>query len=362
MKMYGSKQNLLAKKIRSDFLIPFVLSIFLILGIIWLTKIISIIDIAAAKSVSALTFLTLITIIIPDLLFYIIPFSLIICFYIFFQNYFFTREIYIFRNIPIKPKILFKPLGKVIFMIVCFQFLLGFIIAPKAYQIFEKLKFDIKHNLISVALTPGSVEKIGNNMLSFVGSESENEILNNLFLYRTNQGEKEYLIANFAKIANFNSDITLKINDGLIFREDKNGGISTMKFQSFNDEISLMQNNNYSKTHYKEFSIFRIIDSVKNDEKHNANIYAGLLFKAFWIVIPFFIFILAQEIYFYGEFRRNGLGKKHLLFSAVAIFFIILSFIVKKIAAKNIPLVFFIIISAIILIYLVNKANFSEKI
>jgi len=362
MKIFGSNQNILAKKIRSDFLIPFALTIFLILGIIWLTKIISIIDLVSTKSVSLPKFLTLIIIIIPDLLFYIIPFSLIICFYIFFQNYFFTREIYIFRNIPIKPKILFKPLRRLILMIVCFQFILGFIIAPKAYQMFEKLKFDIKYNLLSVVLTPGSIEKIGNNMVSFVDSESENEILNNFFLYRNAEGEKEFLIANFAKIDSFDSDITLKINDGIIFRENNNGEISTMKFKYFNDDLSLMQNNNYTKTHYKEFSIFRIIDSIKNNEELKANINAGIIFKAFWIIIPFFIFVLAQEIYFYGEFRRNGLGKKHLLFSIVTIFFVTLSFIVKKLATTNIPLVFFIIISAIILIYLVNKANFSEKI
>jgi hypothetical protein len=170
------------------------------------------------------------------------------------------------------------------------------------------------------------------------------------------------LIANFAKIDSFDSDITLKINDGIIFRENNNGEISTMKFKYFNDDLSLMQNNNYTKTHYKEFSIFRIIDSIKNNEELKANINAGIIFKAFWIIIPFFIFVLAQEIYFYGEFRRNGLGKKHLLFSIVTIFFVTLSFIVKKLATTNIPLVFFIIISAIILIYLVNKANFSEKI
>jgi lipopolysaccharide export LptBFGC system permease protein LptF len=363
MKIFKDKQNILAKKIKYDFLIPFTLTVFLILGVIWLTKIISIIDLVSAKTVSLSKFVTLIVIIIPDLLFYIIPFCIIICFYIFFQNYFFTREIYIFRNIPIRPKALFNPLKKLIFTIVCFQFLLGFFIAPKAYQAFDKIKNDIKYNLLSVVLTPGSIEKIGSDMVSFADFESENEILNNFFLYRNSEGNKEFLIANFAKIDSFDSDITLKISDGIIFREDIDHEISTVKFKHFNDDLSLINDNiHQQQIHYKGMSLSQIISLINGKEPLRKDFYAGIIFKFFWIFIPIIIFVLAQEIYFHGEFRRIGLGKKHLLFSGVSIFFVILSFIIKKTAETNISLAFFIIILAIIFIFIINKANFSEKI
>ncbi|MBT4921440.1 MAG: LptF/LptG family permease [Rickettsiales bacterium] len=355
--------NIIQRKIIRDFTVPLMLTVFLVLGIIWLTKLISIIELISTKGVSAYKFFSLAIMIIPDLIFYVMPFGVIIAFYVFFQNYFFTREIYILRNIPVSPKILFAPVKKIIFFLIIIEFINGFFIAPFAYKTFDKLKFDIKSNFVSVIMNPGTIETIRDDLVSYVDDVSKNDILNNLFIYRNSQSGQEFLLSKQANIVNNDQHLSLNMTDGRVFRVDPSGDINIIEFDYYSDDLSVVRaEQDKNQVHYKQLTLIDILTDLLYKHQYEPDVYAGILFKLFWIMLPLFIFIAARELYFYGEFRRNGLGRKHLLFWIVSISCVTVSFMIKTIATSNQIAAIFIALSLLLITYLVSKANFSEKI
>ncbi|MBT4989135.1 MAG: LptF/LptG family permease [Rickettsiales bacterium] len=363
MSILTNSNNILSKKIIRDFAIPLTLTTCLVLGIIWLTKVISIIDLISSKGVSLYKFFSLTMMILPELIFYVIPFAVIISFYIFFQNYFFTREVYILRNIPVTPKILLKPVKQVIFFLLFIQFINGFLIAPFTYKAFDQLKFDIKFNFISVVVSPGTIEHLRNDLVSYVDNVSEDNILNNFFIYRHSRDNQEFLLSKKANIVNNGNDISLNITDGILYRVNNEGKTNIIEFGYYSDDLSVMRTEKKTdKIHYKEISFFDLINDISSGQKYDNLVYAGILFKLFWILLPLIICIMAREIYFYGEFRRNGLGKKHLLFWIVSISCVTVSLAIKNVAASNQTAAIYIVLLSLIITYVVSRANFSEKI
>ncbi|MBL6784940.1 MAG: LptF/LptG family permease [Rickettsiales bacterium] len=357
-----NKKIILNNKIKSDFVMPFICSLLIVLGIIWFAKIMSIIELFSSRGVELSKFLLLITLVLPDLVFYITPFAVIAGFYILFQNYFFSREIYILRNIPISPKQLLTPIKNTIILIILMQFINGFFIAPISFQTFSETRNSIKSNFLSSIFRSGDIQSHNSGFVSYVQDLNSDDSINKFFIYRTFDDREEFLISESAMINFDKSNIAVLLENGIILRVSNAKEVQILEFDKFDDNFSLMQSNNNKKLHYKELTAIDLMIKDINNSGAKAKILAGILFKIFWTIIPYFIFIFAREIYFHGEFRRNGLGKKHLLFGFVAIFSVSLSFVVKNIAVVNLLFAILIIGLFLIISSIINLVNFSEKI
>lgn len=353
--------QLIQQKLLKNFITPFSLTLFLTLGILWLTKFISLIELVSMKGLVSYKLFSLAFLVIPDLIFYMLPFALIVAFNLFFQNIFISREIYIFRNLPIQPKKLLLPIKKLIIFLIFFQILNAFIFAPIASKKFQQIKFDIKHNLISMILSEGKIEIIRKDLVSYYDHKDEFGIMDNIFIYNYDESEK-FIFAEKADIINDENNLALKLFKGKIVTVNNDNQVRLMNFDEFDDDIIVSNSQKLKQKNYKNFTILDILNNLNKKEEFHPDIQAGLLFKLIWALLPIIIFLAARELYFFGEFRRSGLGKKHLLFSFLSIFFIVTCFFLKSFLKENFFIGILIITLVFFIIFIFTLFNFSNKL
>ena len=164
---------LLHSYIRNKFIKFYAISFFALVGILWLTKMITFLDFITEKNMPLLDFFTLTVLLIPRLVEFLIPITILIALVITFHYFLYSKEIFIFKISGIKNKSMLRILLPVILFLIFLNFLILFYITPFSSNKIENIKLSLSNKVIASVLSEGEFKEIAKGVTVFVKSKKE---------------------------------------------------------------------------------------------------------------------------------------------------------------------------------------------
>lgn len=336
-------QKYIFKNLTVNFL---VITLFFIV-MIWFTRLVSFARYITENGVEISKVLKLFILILPQILIFIIPISLLLSIIITYNRLYSKNEIVILKNSSLTNFKIATPAIILSILLSLFCYYLAMDMMPKFNKQIRLFRFEIFSSYSKLKINPQTFEKF-NNVTIYSKYRDQNNILQGILVSDERLYDKLITItAKYGKI---------KIEDGQILLEMEQG--TAQQFYRKNlrsdilyfDKYILNLSNNNSDTDNKinwkvqEMTISELLSyqetaDEKNIKKYQAEIHQRLTYPLFSLIIS----LTATSSMLSGSFnRKKTLLKNILLASILSTLFIIISLVAIDLIIKNLS--FFIII------------------
>lgn len=257
------------KYLFNSLLKPFLLSFFILTGIIWLTRVINYLSYLTEYNANFLLFVNLIILAIPSLLPLITIISLIISIINTYNKLLSNNELVILKNAGLSKKKLIEPiiLFSFILSLLCF-FTLSYL-TPYANKGFENIKDRIYSDILNTAFNENNFINIDN--ITFYTKKRSNNKLESVIVSIKNEKDTNTI---YAKEAVINKNV-INFNNGNIYINGKNRN-SIIYFDEYNFNLSNFYNKNKLKN--RPLDTLNINELLKTKiDKNNKRTYTKYL-------------------------------------------------------------------------------------
>lgn len=315
----------------NNLLKPFLLSFFIILGIVWLTRIINYVSYLTEYNISFSLFLNMIILVIPSILTLIIIISVIISIINTYNKLLSTNELIILKNTGLNNKKLIQPIifFSLILSICCFC--IQSYIAPIANKKLYIIKENIYNDILNIAFKENDFNKIKNFV--FYTKERDKNILKSVIV---SINDEEYKSTIYAKKAVINGNIIKFDNGNIQIKENNEENII------FFDEYIFNLNEFNKKEQDEDFSleVLNIKELLELDTKNmNKKKYTLYLSQISSMIsmscLCFSIGIFAGTLILKKPFNRQSTIYTTIISFATLMIFILMTYIIKN-GEKNI--------------------------
>ncbi len=320
-------------------LLPLVTAIFAVTGIVWITQILRLLTLFE-KDLSLLDFFYVVIMIIPNLLFILLPLLTPIAIVHTYNNLSDKRQLLILQNAGLSNFNIALP-GLIIAIIVTiFSYYIASYLLPISYRQLESNIALIKENYVCSILRENSFNKIGKNIILYVDKKLPNNAMKGLVLFDDRNPQSQVIF--FAKYGslqmNDNSPL-LELKEGVRQSFDKNGNITKLGFDSL--LITLLNNKNNlerdnSNRDVNEYFISELLNSnTALDQVIAAKLKAAGHQRLIWPFYNFMFTFLALSIFLKQPYNRKSQFKA-LIYSVGAILIFMYSHLgLQNLASKN---------------------------
>ena len=314
------------KYLFNSLLKPFLLSFFILTGIIWLTRVINYLSYLTEYNANFLLFINLIVLAIPNLLPLITIISLIISVINTYSKLLSNNELVILKNAGLNKKKLIEPIMifSILLSLSCF-FTLSYLV-PYTNKGFENIKESIYSDILNTAFNENNFINVGN--ITFYTRKRLNNKLESVIV--SIQKEKDTNTI-YAKEAIINKNIINFIN-GNISIDGKNGN-SIIYFDEYNFNLSNFYSKN--KSDNKSLDTLNITELLKiKVNKNDRRLYTKYL-NQIYSKISMSILCFAMGIFSGALILNKSFSRMNNLYTAIISILSITIFIVMIYTIKN---------------------------
>jgi lipopolysaccharide export system permease protein len=314
-------------------------------------------------------FLSLFLLILPWLLLFIIPVSLLIAVMLVMQKLITNNEIIILRNTGLTKFQISKSVIFLSLIIAFFSFFVSMYLMPMANKELRISKNNLFENYNNLSINPKTFESLKNMTIYVRDRKGFNELFGILINDRRNPDYSLTLTAESGKIVSEDSAIILLMKNGTIqrFNEAKNKS-EILNFDSY--VFNLSEGGREKKMIYWKAKE-RFLPELLNPE-YDINEEDVLKFKAemhqriIYPIINITFSLIALASMFYGNFSRSGVVKNIIFSIAASCCYLVINLVLFDLiesSVKFIPILYlnsliFIIIS---IIFLSEKSYLNLK-
>ena len=376
-------KKILFRKLLTDCLKFFAISIIGASAIIWVFQAVNYLDIMVEDGRNFHTYFTYTLLTFPKIISKILPFIIFLSFYFVITRYEQNNELIIFWNFGVKKIELINFFLKFSIILTIFQILLTSIAVPKTLEIGRSLIKTSEVNFIDNFIKPKKFNDIIKDLTIYSENKDKDGNFTNIYL-KKKLGPNEFEVT-FAKKGTIKKKgnveiLSLSNGENLSFKNEK---ITNISFQESNFNLKRLKTNTTTYIKVQENSIFDLfscynnlikndLPKIKNSKLTNCS-FENLIniFREFYkrLIIPFFIpvLILIASYLIISSKENLDYFKKRIYIFLFGMFMIIFSetslrFIVDNFL-ENIKIVllpFIILISLYSIIFL--KLSNSQKI
>lgn len=152
-------------------------------AIIVLTQSLHFVDMIVNNGATIGMLLQLTILLIPKFLPIIFPIALFLVIMFFYSKMTADRELVVMSAAGLSPLQLAKPALVLALIVMVTTFVINIILLPESSQIFEKLKWHIRHNISQVLLEEGTFNSVGTNTTVYVRERTDNNVLHGIFVH-----------------------------------------------------------------------------------------------------------------------------------------------------------------------------------
>ena len=342
-------QKYIFKNLTVNFLV--IASFFIVM--IWFTRLISFVKYITENGVEISKVLKLFILILPQILIFIIPISLLLSIIITYNRFYSRNEFVILRNSGLTNFKIATPAIILSILLSLFCYYLAMDMMPNFNKQIRLFRFEIFSSYSKLKINPQTFEKF-NNVTIYSKYRNQDNILQGILVSDERSSNKLITItAKYGKI---------KIEDSQILLEMEQGTAQQFYYKNLRSDIlyfdkyilNLSNNNDTdNKINWKvqEMTISELLSyqettDEKNIKKYQAEIHQRLTYPLFSLIIS----LIATSSMLSGSFnRKKTLLKNILLASILSALFIIISLVAIDLIIKNPS--FFIIIYINIVIF-----------
>lgn len=329
------KFNLISIFLINKYFKYFFTTLFILVGIIWLTRIVKYIDYLTVNNMKIGDFSLFSFLLIPTLIDFLFPFIAVIALIFTFNNLIQKREIYIFKVSGLNNFFILKPLLYGFLILLFIHFTLSFLIVPFSYNKIEILKRDVASALVSGALKSSKFNSVDSNIIVYVDGKNEDSVYDNLIAIEDLGNEKyNYILADKTKIIRKGDNLLLGLNDGMrIVVDYNNNSFENVKFDKYITDLDFFTENQKFIKHNKKISAFYIweffyIKNVKDTAIRD--IKMEFHHRILWPLLFLVISILIASMFINSSFQRVSSSYNNIIYFILSFCLIILYFVFRE--------------------------------
>lgn len=296
------------KYIAKHLIYSMVLITFSLTSIVWLTQALRFIDFIVNQGVSITVFLTLTVLLIPSLLFMILPPALFCSILFTYNKLKLDSELIVMQAAGLSRWKLARPALQVAAVVMAIAYFIALYLQPVSYRQFRDMQSFLRNNYVSIILQEGVFSNPVEGLMVFIRERDKDNILHGILVHDSRQPSSSVtMMAEEGKLVQTPQGPRFLLKSGNR-QEVKDGRPSFLNFDSYTLDISL----------YTQAMGNRIVDPqelfLPGLFEHDDTISAGENRKRFaeghqrilWPAYAGCLTLLALAVLLTGEFNRRG--------------------------------------------------------
>lgn len=155
----------------------------LLLGVVWLTQSLSLIDMIVNHGLSLGNFLQITVFLLPSFLLILLPASVFLAVMFVYARLETDREIVVIRSAGLSSFQILSPALTVAVIVMAIAYAISLYLMPVGYRNFKERQFELRNDLAALLVREGQFRSIGSDITVYVRERSPTGVLRGLMLY-----------------------------------------------------------------------------------------------------------------------------------------------------------------------------------
>lgn len=309
---------------------------FSLTAIIWLTQALRFIDYIVNRGVSSLTFLQLTGLMIPSLLFVILPFAVFVSVLFVYNRLIQDSELVVLRAAGQSRWQLSKPVFIVGGIASAILLFLSLYLMPLTYHKFKDMQNFLRDNYASLLLQEEVFNTPIKGLTVFVRKRHDNGTLEGLLVHDSrNEGQPVTMMAQRGSIEKTDAGPRFLLFNGNR-QELRNGRFSFLRFSEYAVDLSFYtEQANIRERKPEEYFIGELLDEAAKESPRQGELLAEAHHRLTWPLYALILGLFAYASLLRGEFNRRGHLKRIVATTGAAIFIVATALALQNTVTKN---------------------------
>lgn len=312
--------RLLTRYIAKQLLAALLIIAFSLTAIIWLTQALRFIDFIVNRGVSTLTFLELTGLMLPSLLFVILPFAVFVSVLFVYQRLYSDSELVVLRSAGLSRWQLLQPVWVVVGMATLFCYLLSLYFMPLTYRKFKDMQSFLRDNYASLLLQEEVFNSPVKGLTVFIRKRQNDGLLEGILVHDNRNPERPVtMMAQQGRLETTEAGPRFLLYNGNR-QELRNQRFSFLKFDEYAVDLSFYASEVVERKRKPEELYLPELLSHAQDTQQG-ELIAELHHRLSWPLYVLVLGLFGFAVLLRGEFNRRGQAKRitRYAFSALAI-------------------------------------------
>ncbi len=290
-------------------------------GIVWLTQSLRFVDLIVNKGLSVSTFIYLSLLLVPSLLFIVLPIAMVVSVLYIYNKLISDSELIVLKSAGLSRIKISIPALVVAGCISLVGYFISFYLLPTSYREFKETQDFIRNNYASVLLQEGVFSTPTKGLTVYIESRGENGLLEGIMVHDSrDEGSPTTMMAQQGRLIQTQFGPRFELINGNRQQIDKTkGNLSVLYFDSYALDLSVYTNVGEKRDYTpEERYINQLFFPNDPDPKVRRKMVAEGHYRVTWPLYSFVAAFIGLSALLSGQFNRRGQWKR--IFSATIIF------------------------------------------
>ena len=296
---------------------PIIVITLALTGVIWLTQSLRFIDLIVNRGLGVSTFLYLASLLIPSLLFIILPIGLFISIILVYQRLISESELIVFQSAGISRLQLTLPAFYICSVITLLNLFISFYVLPISYREFKNTQILLRDNYASILLQEGVFINPAKGLTVYIDKRDASGNLSGIFVYDARDKEQPItLIAEEGKFIKTASGPRFFLINGSRQEIDEDSeNLSILYFDEYAMDVSVYTKSSRNRWYEAEERFLTQLFNPKdvNDPRIARKFQAEGHYRVIWPLFNFTLCALALAGMLPNHFNRRGHSRRIVL-------------------------------------------------
>ncbi len=313
---------------------------FSLTAIVWLTQALRFIDFIVNRGVSALTFLQLTALMVPSLLFVVMPFALFVATLFTYNRLNSDSELVVLKSAGLSRMQLTKPILLVGGVAVIVAYFISLYALPVTYRKFKEMQIFLRDNYASMLLQEEVFNTPVRGLTVFIRERDSKGNLGGILVHDNRDANNPVtMMAQRGKLTQTESGPSFLLYNGNR-QEMRDGRLSFLKFDSYNVDLSFYtQQSQKRRLRPEEFFILDLFAQAKKEPDRANELYAEAHHRITWPLYNMALALFAAAVLLSGQFNRRGQWRRIVGSVLVALAMVATGLSLQNIISRHVMLI-----------------------
>lgn len=313
---------------------------FSLTAIIWLTQALRFIDFIVNKGVSTITFLQMTGLLIPSLLFVILPFAVFVSVLFIYHRLNLDSELVVLRSAGQSRWQMARPVLMVAGGAAIFAYFIALFLMPVTNNKFKDMQTFLRDNYASLLLQEEVFNTPMKGLTVFVRKRHANGTLEGILVHDNRDEEHPVtMMAQKGHIKQTPSGPRFLLYNGNR-QELQSGRFSFLKFEEYMVDLNFYTADASKRTRKPdEYFLTELFSEAKSNPERRAELLAEAHHRITWPLYTLIMGLFAYGSLMRGEFNRRGMAKRLTLTTISAIVMVAMALAMRSIINKHSELI-----------------------
>ncbi len=318
---------------------PMLLTCMTLTGVGWLMQSLQFIEYIVNRGLDVGTFFYLTGLILPSILWVILPLSLFIGTLYAYHKLTTESELVILSGAGISVRDLMKPALLFAGIVTLLSYLVGLYLMPASYREFKDMQAFIRNNYASLLLQEGVFSSPTKGLTVYIRERDDDGTLHGMLVHDSREAGKTitYMAENGELVQGANGPHFLLENGNRQEIDQKTGGLTLLDFDRYALELALFSTdiNQHRWREPQERYLSELFDPQDSEPRFLQRLRAEGHHRITWPLFNIALAVLALVPFMTGQFSRRGQGKKVAGVAVLALGLIIWGLTLTSMATGN---------------------------